>query len=294
MAQKERADQLLLDAGLAESREAAKRLIMAGLVYACGPRGDWERVASRIDISRAKAVACVGGDGTAQEYASLAVQGDTGFAVIPAGSANDLLYSVPGGAPVFRSFEEKIAFHTRKVLRGRTARTDIICLNGERYCLNIGGTGMDIQVLKDALPLKKRAGGAAYFLSLIKNAATYRPEPLTLTVDGNSQTGTFLLLAICNGAYYGGRLRIAPTASINDSRITLCTVTPMPRPKLMALFPLVKPGWHTLMKEVSLADCEEVTLNYPGVKTINLDGNLYDLPGPLRFKLLPGAVRLIV
>ncbi len=44
MAQKERADQLLLDAGLAESREAAKRLIMAGLAYAQSPKGEWERV----------------------------------------------------------------------------------------------------------------------------------------------------------------------------------------------------------------------------------------------------------
>ena len=44
MAQKERADQRLVDAELAESREGAKRLIMAGLVYAQNPRGDWLRV----------------------------------------------------------------------------------------------------------------------------------------------------------------------------------------------------------------------------------------------------------
>ena len=44
MAQKERADQLLAAAKLAESREAAKRLIMAGMVYYQTPSGQWMRI----------------------------------------------------------------------------------------------------------------------------------------------------------------------------------------------------------------------------------------------------------
>ena len=44
MGQKERADQLAAEQGLAESREGAKRLIMAGLVYGQNPRGEWLRV----------------------------------------------------------------------------------------------------------------------------------------------------------------------------------------------------------------------------------------------------------
>jgi 23S rRNA (cytidine1920-2'-O)/16S rRNA (cytidine1409-2'-O)-methyltransferase len=44
MAKKERADQLLYAQGLAESRERAKRLIMAGQVYVAGPDGERRRV----------------------------------------------------------------------------------------------------------------------------------------------------------------------------------------------------------------------------------------------------------
>lgn len=44
MARKERADQLLVAQGLAESREMAKRLIMAGLVGRTPPSGVWQRV----------------------------------------------------------------------------------------------------------------------------------------------------------------------------------------------------------------------------------------------------------
>ena len=44
MAQRERADQLLCENGLAESREKAKRLVMAGLVFYETPGGQLERV----------------------------------------------------------------------------------------------------------------------------------------------------------------------------------------------------------------------------------------------------------
>ena len=54
MTQKERADHILAVSGGAESREAAKRLIMAGQVYYETPSGQWLRVdkpGTRMDIS---------------------------------------------------------------------------------------------------------------------------------------------------------------------------------------------------------------------------------------------------
>jgi diacylglycerol kinase family enzyme len=117
---------------------------------------------------------------------------------------------------------------------------------------------------------------------------------MTLTVDGESETGEILLLAVSNGAYYGGNLQIAPSAVIDDGFITLCKVKRMPRLRLMTLFPLVKPGRHTILKEVSILNCEEVKLEYSGKKTITFDGNLYALESPLTFRIVRGAVKLVV
>ena len=256
--------------------------------------GDFARISQQVALGKVKAVACVGGDGTVQEYVGLTVNREIDFSVIPAGSGNDLLYSLPGNQPVARSFEEKIGFHAGKVLRGKTMPADIVAVNGERYFFNIGGTGIDIQVLRDAAPLKKTFGGAAYFFSLIKNVAGYRPQEVTLTIDGQASTTQLLLLAVCNGGYYGGGLRIAPPARIDDGFLTICRVEKMPRLKLMALFPLVKPGWHGRMREVSICNCKEVGLAFSGKKTINFDGNLYEFESPLTFRVLKGAVRLIV
>ena len=283
------------------------------MIYTKKP-ADSDRIGGLIDWPAAKAVVCVGGDGTVQEYTRMAVDGGKPFGVIPVGSANDLLYSLPargteasppgkappgrkapGGARArFRTFEEKVAFYTGKAIEGRTMPVDAVSVNGGRCFLNIGGTGMDIQVLMDALPLKKRFGGGAYFLSLIKNAASYKAEEMTLTIDGRAQTRKYSLLAFCNGSCYGGRMRIAPGALMDDGFLTICVVTRVPMLKMMAIFPLVKPGWHTGFREVSFINAKTAKLEFEGVKTINFDGNLWEYESPVEFTLLEGAIDFIV
>jgi len=102
------------------------------------------------------------------------------------------------------------------------------------------------------------------------------------------------LLAICNGAYYGGNMHICPPSIIDDRELTICKIKKMPRHKMIAMFPLVKSGRHTSLEEVSFVNCSRITLEYSGSRTINLDGNLYDMEGPLTFEVMKGAVKLII
>jgi len=262
-------------------------------IYAGRP-DDATRINGLIDLDKASAVVCVGGDGTVQDHIGMAIKHDLPFGVIPTGSANDLLYSMPETARTFASFKDMVTYYADKITLGSYRRIDAVSVNGDRYFLNIGGTGADINVLIDALPLKKYFGGGAYFISLIKNAILYKEEPITLTIDGERETAAYLLLAVCNGAYYGGRMRVAPPALIDDGLLTLCVIKKMPRLKRMVVFPLVKPGWHGKINEVSFINCSSVTLEFEGVKTINLDGNLSEFSGPLRFDVIKSAVRFII
>lgn len=265
-------------------------------IYTESP-GDFSRVSGLIDFNETETIVCVGGDGTIQEYINLAVRRNINFGVIPAGSGNDLILSVPNAKTKhkFSSFEEKIIFYANKIVENKILAVDAISVNGgEKYLFNIGGTGIDIQVLKDALPLKKVFGKVSYFLSLIKNTVTYKTGEMTLTVDGKSETDKFLLLAFCNGAYYGGGMKIAPPAIMDDGLMTLCKVVKMPRLKMMTMFPKVKSGGHAKLKEVSFENCSTVKLEFSGKKIINLDGNLSEFESPLTFELVKNAVNLIV
>ena len=256
--------------------------------------GDIERVAGLIDVDAAKAIVCVGGDGTLQEYVGLAVNRGIPFGVIPTGSGNDFVNSLPIEEPRFPSFEKKIAYYTDKLLVGATTPVDVVEVNTGTFFLNIGGTGIDIQVVQDALPLKKYFAGGAYFFSLVKNALLGHAEEMSLTTDERTEKNAYLLLAICNGSYYGGHMHIAPPASIDDGFLTLCIIKKMSRLKLAALFPLVKPGWHVGFKEVSFVQCTSATLEFQGKKTVNFDGNLLECESPLTFQIIKGAVRFII
>jgi len=265
------------------------------LIYTESP-GDFTRVSGLIDFNIAKTIVCVGGDGTIQEYVGLAVNKNINFGVIPVGSGNDLILSVPVPeyAQKFSDFEQKIIFYTEKIFTNKIINIDAVSINGENYFFNIGGTGLDIQVLKDALPLKKFLGGGAYFISLMKNVFTYKAMQMTLTIDGGSETGMFILAAICNGAYYGGNMRICPPAVINDGYITLCRIKNMPRLKMLTVFPKVKSGKHVSLKEVSFVNCSSLKLEFDGRKTINLDGNLVEFESPMTFNIIKDAVKFII
>ena len=316
---------------------------------------DFDRVYGLIDYDIAQTIVCVGGDGTIQEYVGLAAGRDVNFCIIPVGCGNDLMYSLPGGVVKIRSLEDKIAYYAGRIDLCQTIAVDAAKVNG-RYYFNIAGTGVDIQVLRDALPLKKRFGGFAYFIALVKNVLTYRAERMAITIDAGAGAGDttaggaeaggaasgdavagsataevavsvgaeaggaasgdagagsataggavsagaepesdeFTVLAVCNGAYYGGHMKICPPSVIDDGLLTICKIRKMPRLKMVAMFPLVKSGGHTRLKEVSFVNCSSIKVEFDGKKTINLDGNLYDMESPLTFAVLKGAVRLIV
>jgi len=265
------------------------------LIYTETP-DDFIRVSGLIDFNIAESIVCVGGDGTVQEYVGLAVNKNINFGIIPAGSGNDLILSIPtfDNMRKFSNFEQKILFYTEKIIRSQTINVDAVSINGEKYFFNIGGTGIDIQVLKDALPLKKFLGGGAYFISLIKNVFTYKAMEMKLTTDDEYESDKFTVLAICNGAYYGGNMRVCPPAVINDGFITLCKIKKMPRIKMLTMFPKVKPGKHTSLKEVSFKNCSSLKLEFDGKKTINLDGNLVEFESPMTFEIMKDAVRFII
>jgi len=263
------------------------------IIYTDKP-DDSDRVSSLIDLDAAKAIICVGGDGTVQEYVGLAIENGVNFGVIPAGCANDLLLSIPECKKRFRSFADKITYYTNRVIQNETIPLDAVLINRERYFINISGTGLDIQVLQDALPLKKYINGAAYFLALLKNMFTYKATEMTLTIDGRPETGEYILMAVCNGAYYGGNIQVAPKAVPNDGMLTFCKVVNMNKLKIAAMIFSIKPGWHSLFKEVTYVNCSNVKLEFKGKRIINLDGNLIGYESPLLFEIVKNAVNLII
>ena len=136
-------------------------------------------------------------------------------------------------------------------------------------------------------------GKKAYVVSAIISIFSHKNTPFTILVDGKELIeGMFTLVTVCNGQYYGGNMRIAPSAEINDGLITLCLVSAMGRLKAFTLFPIMLLEKHTRLKAIKYIECKRVTLMPEDSTTLCMDGNLYKRSEPLDFKILPRAIRI--
>ena len=95
----------------------------------------------------------------------------------------------------------------------------------ERWFGSAGGIGFDAQV---AAAMASRsgwqAGQAGYLLTTLTELRRFDNRRVRLTIDGEIVERSVLFVAVANGAYYGGGMRIAPDARTDDGRLDVCVV----------------------------------------------------------------------
>jgi YegS/Rv2252/BmrU family lipid kinase len=263
------------------------------------------RTARAMDAFRMAQAACeaesrgiigIGGDGTIQEITAgmaQAAQGQalipTPLGVMPCGSGNDFALTIQGKKKADSHYAVKAFFHGIK--ENRTRKIDLIKADGMAY-INIANMGLDARIVQNAAGLKKTFGRYAYLAAVYKSIAQHSNMGLAIEVNGERLEGAYTLLAACNGQYYGGGMRIAPAARVDDGKITLCLVGGLSRPKTMVLFPSLLLQAHTRLKAVRFIPCERFTLHYEGAQALCMDGNLYEKKGPVTFEVMPRALKL--
>ena len=254
-----------------------------------------------------KGIIGIGGDGTMQEIAAGMVdafpesrQGKKipiPLGILPFSSGNDFLLTLEGGkdkaydkykkAPeiVIQNFFETL-------MKGHLRTVDVITA-GDRAFLNIGHVGLDAKIAHSAELLKEKHAENAYKIAAFKGVLGYESIRLAIeTTEINSKTtmeGSYTLAAICNGQYYGGGMRITPTAQIDNGKITLCLMKHMSRLKFFFTLINIISEKHERMKKISFISCGALKLTVPPT-IICLDGNIYPIEGDVEFKVLPGVL----
>jgi len=239
---------------------------------------------------KSQGIICVGGDGTLQEVVSgmLTDQDkcEIPLCVIPCGSGNDWQRSMN----VNKTPEACL----QALIDGKSRAIDAIRANKSTN-INIANLGLDVEIVKHAQPLKKLFGTKSYTIAAIISIMRHKNKPLTLYIDGEQYaSGNFTLVAICNGQYYGGGMRIAPSAVIDDGKITLCIISALSRLQCLTLFPLVLLERHTQLKAIKYIDCQKVTIIPKNQQSLSLDGNIYEPEDILNFEILPSAIQISV
>lgn len=231
----------------------------------------------------ASALVAVGGDGTA--HLALQAVAGTGlpYALLPAGTGNDLAACL--------GFPADPAAVARIVLGGRTRPVDAVRTDTGRWWACVLGAGFDSAVNDRANRMRYPRGRRRYDVAMLAELRTLRPLEFAITLDGVEHQTEAMLVAVGNAPTYGAGMRVCPDADPSDGLLDVVVVGPLPRVAFLRVFPSVYRGTHVTHPAVTVHRARAVGLRAAGV-TAYADGERLG-PLPLRSTTVPGALAVL-
>jgi diacylglycerol kinase (ATP) len=263
-------------------------------------------------IEQADAVVIFGGDGTIHRNLPMLVNLGVPLMVVPCGSGNDFARSLGLKHPddslsAWQKFASG-AGNVRSIDLGmiqsvpadgdapaETGTTNMDDRPHYYFCCS-GSVGLDVEIVRRAnkLPSWVRARGG-YGLSAPGEFFRFQPFPMKVCPNGNSGESfrPTLLAAVANAPTYGGGVKIAPQAKLDDGKLDLCVVRAMDKFKLFCLFPTAYFGRHLVSKDVEYKQTDRVSIETELPVDVYADGE-YVCKTPVEFNVAREALQVIV
>lgn len=239
-------------------------------------------------VARGATIVCAwGGDGTVNEVSSALAFGSASLAIVPAGSGNGLARELR--IPKQPAAALGVAVH------GVDRTIDAGELGG-RLFVNLAGIGFDAAIARrfaDRAP--GRRGFFPYLLIAAREMVTYTSERYSVVTGNESWEGRAFMIVLANARQYGNGAFIAPQARPDDGRLDLVVVETTSRAQLLRRIPRVFKG--TLAGEpgvIRMMRVEDVEIATSGHPWMHVDGEPAALPGCVRGRVHPGAIRVRV
>ncbi len=218
---------------------------------------------------KCRRILAIGGDGTFNEVLN-GMDLSVPIAFVPAGTGNDFVR----GADLPTDTKAAVL----AAIDGHVTLCDILTVN-EKRCLNIAGTGFDVNVLLNERKVRKfLPGKLSYMVGLFTSLIKLRFFKSSVSIDGAAPAEkSVFLLAAANGRYYGGGLPVCLDANYDDGLMDLLIVKELPYsavPHVLTKF--LKGKIKEVDKYVEFCRCKKLTFTAEPVLPINIDGELLD------------------
>jgi diacylglycerol kinase (ATP) len=209
----------------------------------------------------ADAVLIFGGDGTVHRHLAAVVPLKLPVLVVPCGSGNDFaralgLRRVKDSLEAWRKFASG-ANNVRAIDLGViTAERGTTEAAPPRYFCCAAGVGLDGEIARRANRLPRwLRGHGGYVLSFLPALAEFNPVRAKILVGHHGQwepkgEQRVFVAVFANALAYGGGMRVAPRALLDDGMLDVCIVRELDKFRLFCLFPSVYFGRHLQVPEV--------------------------------------------
>lgn len=249
-----------------------------------------EQLAKAAVAEGADVVVAAGGDGTCGAVVNGLMGSRARLGILPFGTGNDLARFL-GIVPAQNSKHLELA--VQHILFGTPRPVDVGRVNG-RWFINVAGCGFDA-VVADRINRGFRYlhGTPAYIAATLQSLVSFKAAHLRLTLDGETHELRAMLCAVANAQGYGGGMRVAPNAVMDDGLFDLCVIGDVSRLEFLRAFPRVFKGTHTTHPQVSMFRARHVVLESDPPLPVLVDGEIIGTT-PAEFALSPRALEVMV
>ena len=209
-----------------------------------------------------------GGDGTVHEALPAIAKTNIPFGFLPCGRGNDFARNI--GLP--SQLKKSCSLPSNPWLQ----EVDLPGVNGSPF-ISVAYTGFDAEVNGLANEGKGYFGGTlGYIVCVTKALNSFRPFEVEITIDGNTWRESVMMVTVANAPFYGGGMKIAPDANMNDGLLNVCIVKEISKLELLLEFPKVFKGTHIDHPRIMMKSGRRIRLTSDEPRRIFADGEYVD------------------
>lgn len=276
----------------------ARSLSDFGVEFTQGPL-DAVGITQRALEAGYECVVAVGGDGTINEVVNgffrdgRVISPNAALGVLPRGTGGDFRKTFSWDTNFEKAVMRLKTPETRPFDVGELTYLSHDGQQRTRYFANICSFGVSGLVDEEVNATSKALGGTASFMwGSMKALSKYRDQLVKVSFDqGPAEQLSITTLAIANGQYFGGGMKVAPTADVSDGVFEVTIWSGYGLADFVLRSAGVYSGAHVNWKGTRTLKCREMTAEADGRVLIDCDG---EQPGrlPCRMRILPAAIRL--
>jgi YegS/Rv2252/BmrU family lipid kinase len=239
-----------------------------------------------------------GGDGTVSETANgiLKSKSKTALGLLPGGSGSDFrrTLNVPAN---FVDAVQKLKQGTEHLIdAGQITYLDHQGKQQKRFFVNTASFGMSGAVAGRANRSGKFLGGTlSYATATMRTALSFDAPEIVLTVDDQTPKRLkVVIVCVANGPSFGGGMRIAPNAKLDDGMFDVVIAGDIKAVTLLLNSYKLYSGTHLTMEKMALIQAQKIhatSVDQNHAVLLEVDG---ETPGrlPATIEILPKVLRV--
>jgi YegS/Rv2252/BmrU family lipid kinase len=270
-------------------------------------QGDGTELAKKFIESGTGFIIACGGDGTINEVANGILQTgrDVELGIMPAGTGGDFRRTIGLASSPREAARQLREGKTKLIDVGKVTFLDHQGNPASRFFLNVASIGLSASINKRVkqkgdfqwIPSEVIRGKTKFALSTLEEILEKEFKTVAVKIDKREEkTLNTINFCVCNARFFGGGMKIAPQAKLNDGYFNLVNIGDLNTGKILLNGYKLYNGTHMDLSEVKSKLVKRIEIrpqNENEVINIETDG---ELPGklPATFEIIPKALKIRV